>query len=135
MKVIHDSLVGGPTAWQLRVLATEVLGSKGEERELAKHFGLELVVLRRLVLLVRRDAATTVYRPATVRHLDVGAGLGIGVLTVVVIVVERSVRVIALNQPSARCIEVSGRQSQARVLVQRIDCLDQALAERVIAKD
>ena len=44
-------------------------------------------------------------------------------------------RVVALDQPAARRVEVRGRQRQAGVLGQRINRLDQALAESVVAEN
>ncbi len=78
--------------------------------------------------------------PYTVRPLSVSftSWLPVPLFSVVpveVIVVQRNVGIVALNQTSAGRVILGGRQRQAGVLVKRIDGLHQSLAEGGFAHD
>ena len=92
---------------------------------------LEVVALDRGDLHVGSDAAAAVYRAAAIGefHFAIGVVLVLFALAVVVIVVERDVGVIALNQTSARRVVLRRGQRQAGVLGERIDGLHQTFAE------
>src|SRR5271165_1812180 len=68
-------------------------------------------------------------------HFAVGRVGTLGAVAVVVIVVERDVRVVALNQTSAGRVVVRRGQGQAGIFRQRIDGLHQSLAERDFTYD
>src|SRR5579871_2310146 len=92
---------------------------------------LEMVRFNRRDVYVGSDATATVHRASAVSelHLAVRRVGALGALAVVVVVVQRDVAVIALNQPSARSVVVSGRKSQTGIFRQRIDGLHQTFAE------
>ncbi len=94
----------------------------------AEQLGLELVVLGRFVLLVRRNSAAAVDRSSAVGALDVQRILGLGAFAVVIIE-ERDVGVVTLDQAAAGRIVVRGRQRQSGVVVERENGLNQPLTE------
>ena len=108
--------LGSLVSWR----APKNLAAKLNMRIFPDQLDLELVVLRRHVLLIRRDAAAAVYRAAAVGHLHVLRVLLIQV-GVIVIIQERDVRIIALDQPAAGRIVMRRGQRQAGVLAQRVN--------------
>ena len=87
-------------------------------------------------LFVGIDAATAIDGASAVGQLHfVVCSRRIFFLAVVIVVVERDVRVVALNQASARRVVLGGRQRQAGVFRQRIHGLHQTLAKCVFADD
>src|SRR5437870_3732054 len=94
-----------------------------------------MVALEGRNLHVRCDAAAAVDRATAVGELDLTAVVAVFAFPIEVVVIERDVRVVALNQPSARGVVLSGGQCQSRVLVERIYSLNQSLAERSFAYD
>src|SRR5271167_287236 len=98
---------------------------------------LKLVGLDRGDSYVRSDAAAAVHGSPAVGHLDfVIDGRSVGVLAVVVVVVvQRDIAVIALNQTAAGGVVLGRGQRQSGVLRQRIHGLHQALAEGGLAGD
>src|SRR5260370_33951419 len=80
------------------------------------------------VFLVGRNAAAAVDGPAAVGALHIHRILGVGVLAVVVIE-ERDVGVIALDQATAGSVIMRGSKGEAGVVLKRIDGLNQSLAE------
>ena len=88
-------------------------------------------------LLVGRDAAAAVDGAAGVGELDLEVGLVglLGVVADVVVVVERDVVVVALDEAAGGRVVVIGRQGEAGVLGDLEDGLDEALAEGGFADD
>src|SRR5579862_7562050 len=71
-EIVHHLVVRFPTLGQLCVLPrSKEFRREIVQRVLAEHLGLKLVVLCGRVLLVRRDSAAAVNRPAAVGHLHV----------------------------------------------------------------
>ena len=115
-------------------MRAEVVLGEVEERVLAINCVSKRVQLGSRILLVRSDAAAAVNRAPAVGHLDVLVIPRFGVVAVVVIE-ERDVGVVALDQPSAGRVVAVGGQRQAGVLGQREHGLHQALAERRFAQN
>src|ERR1700683_5390047 len=103
-------------------MRTKPLGREVEELVLGQQVGLELVVLRRFVFLIGRDAAAAIHRSAAVGALDVLQVLLLGALAVVVIE-ERDVGVVTLDQAAAWGVVVSGGQCEAGIILERINGL------------
>ena len=91
---------------------------------------LKVIALDRIDLYIGTNAAAAVNRASAVGefHFAIRVVAGVG-LAIVIVVVERDVAVVALDQPSAGRVVVSRGQRQAGVLRQRIYRLNQALAE------
>src|SRR5271157_1738586 len=118
------------------VIDDVVLGEV-EERVFLQHRVLKLIGLDAGNLGVGRDAAAAVHGPPAVGHLDFVVGsAGVSVIAVVVIVVvERDIAVIALNQAAAGSVVLGRGQRQAGVIRKRIDGLHQAFAEGGLTRD
>src|SRR5580692_305638 len=82
---------------------------------------------------IRRDATASGNLPAAVREPDLRRMLRH--LAFVMIFVERNGFVIALDQPSARCVVTRCGQRKSGVLAERLNRLDQALAKGYFAND
>src|SRR6266566_3371270 len=100
-----------------------------EEDVMLKQRILETVAFNRRNLDVRTNAATTINRATAVRELDLVRVVVLFRLAVEIVVVERDIRIIALNQTSAGRVVFGGGQSQACVLRKRIDRLHEPFAE------
>src|ERR1700685_4303082 len=96
-----------------------------EELVLRQNVGLELIVFGRFIFLIGRDATAAIHRSAAVGALHVLEVLLLGAFSVVVIE-ERYVGVVALDQTPARGVIMSGGQGQAGIVLERINGLNQA---------
>src|ERR1700679_1835280 len=105
-----------------------------EELVLGQQIGLELVVFRRFKLLIGRNTASAVNRPAAIGALHILQILGLGALAVV-IVEERNVRIVALDQTTAGRVVMRGSEREPGVVLQRIDGLNQTFAERGLTQN
>src|SRR5579871_1036816 len=116
-------------------MRAEPFGDEGEKDKpiLAEEAELELVVLG-FVLFIRRDAIAAVDGASAVGTLHVQGILGVGALAVVVIE-ERNVRIVALDEASARRVIVRGGERQTGVFGKLPDLLDQPLAEGVLTEN
>src|SRR5579859_5447768 len=124
MKFIQYAGVRLPTFGELCASpATEPLRREVEELKLAQHVGLKLVVLGRFVFFVGGNSATAINRASAVGAFHILHVLGIGALAVVVIE-ERDVGVVALDQAAARRVVVRRCQRKTGVLRQRKHGLD-----------
>src|ERR1700678_2380709 len=99
-----------------------------EELVLGQQIRLKFVVLRRLVLFVGRDATAAVHGSAAIGALDVLHIFGLCAFAVVIIQ-ERYVGVVALDQTAAGRIVMSCGERQSGVVIQRINGLDQTLSK------
>src|SRR6185437_13878056 len=72
-----------------------------EKRVMLQQGILEAVALLGVKLHIRRDAAATVNRAAAVGELHFFIGVVVDVLAIEIIVIQRDVAVVALNQASA----------------------------------
>src|SRR5208337_1484088 len=90
---------------------------------------LELVGLVRRQLHVGSDAATAIHGTPTIGELDFVVGVILLALAIVVVIVERKVRVIALDETSAGGVVLGGGQGKAGIFGERKHGLHQALAE------
>src|SRR5208283_4191488 len=84
---------------------------------------------------VRRDPTPTIHRASPIRELDFVVRIIVLALAVVIVIVQRLVGVIALDQASAGGVVLRGGEGQAGIFRQRIHGLHQALAERDFAND
>ena len=107
-----------------------------EERVMLQQRVLKVIALDRRNHDIRRDAAAAIYRAAAVGelHFAVGVAARFG-FAVVVVVVERNVAVVALDQPSTGRVIVRRGERQASIFRQRIHSLHQTLAKRDFARD
>jgi len=121
LKVARNGLVNS------KVMQAEL----GESAMLQERFlsGSELGVF---VLDIRRDATTAINLTTAVGEAHIRVRRG-GILRMIVIIVKRNVVIVALNQPAARGVVAGGGQRQARVLAEREDSLNKALAEAGLA--
>ena len=129
LELLHDGVVDH------EVLADgvggEVVLAEVEEGVVLGQAVLEAVGLDGFDLLVGRDAAAAVDGAAGVGELDLEValvGLG-GVVADVVVVVERDVIVVALDEAAGRSVVVIGGEGEAGVFGDLEDGLDEALAE------
>jgi len=116
----------------------EVVLTEVEEGVVAEKIVLEVIGLQVVDLLVGGDAAAAVDGATRVGelHLEVALVLGfVGVIANVVVVVERDVIIVALNEAAGRCVVVIGGESETGVFGDLEDGLDQALAECGFADD
>src|SRR5258707_2480428 len=93
----------------------------------------ELSQFRRSHGDIWRDAASARHWASAIRQFHFRRM--IGDLAFVVILIERNRFVVALNQPSARCVVPRGRERQSGVLAQSRDRLYQALADGCLSDD
>ncbi len=134
MELVHRRRVHVPVGRQLFLVdREEMLGVVGE-RKLRQQIRFERVEFLGRELLVGRDPTAAIHRASAVGHLHVGRIPRRGVVPVVVIE-ERNVAVVALDQPPAGRVVLGRGQRQAGILDDRINRLDQPLAERVIAEN
>src|SRR5208337_876366 len=129
--VVHFKLLG-------HLVVDHVMLAEVEERVLLQQGVLKLVGLRCRNLYVGGDAATAVDRAPAVGHLHfvVRVGTRVTVLAVVVIVVvERDVAIVTLDQSATRSVVLGCGQRQSGVLRQWVNGLHQPLAERSLAGD
>ena len=96
---------------------------------------LEVIALHRGYDLVRSDAAATIDRAPTVGKLHFLVGAVRIDVAVVVVVVERHVGIITLDQASARGVVPGCRERQSGVFRERIYRLHKSLAEGGFADD
>ena len=102
-----------------------------EESVMLQQRILERRALDGIDLHIRSNSAAAVHGASAVGELDlaVSRALAVFVGTLEIIVVERDVRIVALNQASAGRVVVSGGQSQASIFGERINGLHQAFAK------
>src|SRR5262249_2423799 len=129
----HHVRTGCPVSRKLRLLWPEIGARKAEDHARIGDPALEKSRLFRLVFLVGGDSTAAVYLASNIGRLHVVliGGIAFGV----VIIEERFLRIITLDQPSARRIVVSDREQQRRTLVQRKLRLHQAFAKGGLAHD
>ena len=110
---------------------------KVEERIVLQQRVLEVVALDRGDLDVGSDSAAAVNGASAVSqfYFAIGVVFVVLALAVEVIVVERNVGVVTLNQASARRVVLGRGQRQTGVLRQRINRLHQTFAESSFADD
>src|SRR5579863_5165403 len=97
---------------------------------------LKVIALQRRDHHIGRDAAAAIDGASAIGefHLAVGVAAGFGV-AVVVVIVKRNVAIVALDQATTRRVVVSRGEGEAGILRQRINGLNQALAERHFTDD
>src|SRR5208282_140874 len=117
------------------LVSARVALSKIKQRVVLQQRVLELGGLVGCKLHVRSDAAAAIHRASAVRELDLVVGVILFPLAIIVIIVEREIGVIALDQASAGGVVLRGGEGQAGIFRQRIHGLHQALAERDFAND
>jgi hypothetical protein len=132
VEFVQGGGVGRPALGQLGVVLAEVVAREVEERRLHVKLGLELVDLGRGVLFIGGDAAAAIDGAAAIGHLDVLHVLGF--VLVIVVIEERLIGVIALDEAAAGCIEMGRGERQAGVFGERIDGLHQPFAESGFAQ-
>src|SRR6266851_3097344 len=116
----------------------QVMLAEVEEGVVSKEAFLKGIGLQVVDLFIGSDASTAVDSPAGVGELDLEVALVLGLVFVVahvVVVVERDVVVVALDQAAGGRVVVVGGESEARVLCDGEDGLDQTLAEGGFADD
>ena len=115
----------------------EVVLGEVEEGVVLQERVLEVVGLDVVDLFVGGDAASAVDGAAGVGELDLEVGLvGLGgVVADVIVVVERDVVVVALDEASGGSVVVVGGEGEAGVFADLEDGLDEALAEGGFAYD
>src|SRR3981081_2993079 len=99
---------------------------------------LKVIGFHVIDLLVGSDASTAIDSSAGIRELDLEVTLVLGfvfVISDVVVVVERDVVVVALDQAAGGRVVVVGGESEARVLGDGEDGLDKTLAEGGLAAE
>src|SRR5260370_22090504 len=108
---------------------------KVKQRVVLQQRVLELIGLEGRELHVGSDAATAIHGASPVGELHFVVGVILLALPVVVVIVEREVRVIALDETSAGGVVLGGGKCEAGMFGQWIDGLHQALAEGYFACD
>ena len=131
MQLGQDLLIRHPALGQLGFSVTEVVLGEIEERVFARQVGLKAIKLG-YELLIGRDTAAAIHGAAAVGHLDV-LRISRGRVFAVIVIEERNIAVIALDQPAAGRVIFRRGQSQPRVFRERINGLDQALAKGIVA--
>ena len=104
------------------------------EEARAEESDLQAIELGGFVLLVGSDTAAAINRAPSLGHLDVDRVAAI-LIAVEVVIVERLLTVIALDQPAAGRIEMRDGQSQAGIVRKRKHGLHQTLSERGLAQN
>src|SRR5205809_4912592 len=127
-EIMHHSIVDFEFLRVGTVIHNVALGEI-EKDVMLKQRVLETVAFNRRNLDVRTNAATTINRASAVRELDLVRVVVLFRLAVEIVVIERNIRIIALNQTSAWRVVFGGGQSQAGVLRKRIDRLHEPFAE------
>src|SRR5438034_4172669 len=125
-EILHHSIVDFEFLRVGPVIHNVALGEI-EKDVMLKQRVLETVAFNRRNLDVRTNAAATINRASAVRELDLVRVVVLFRLAVEIVVIERNVRIIALNQTSAWRVVFGGGQSQAGVLRKRIDRLHEPL--------
>src|SRR5258705_7269902 len=116
-----------------QVVLAEVEEGIVSEETFLKVFGFHVIDL-----LVGGDASTAVDSSTGVGELDLEIALVLGfvfIVTDVVVVIERDVVVVALDEAAGRRVVVVGGKSQTRVLGDSEDGLNETLAEGGFADD
>ncbi len=132
-EVLHHLVIGLPVV--LDVPVEQVVLGEVEERVVLQQRVLELGVLLRRERDVGRDAAAAEHLAAAIGLFDFLVRIVVLVLEVVVVVVKRNAGVFALDEAARRRVVLRRGESEAGVLGERIDRLDQPLAERGLAGD
>src|SRR5207245_11694082 len=114
-EILHHSIVDFEFLRVGTVIHDVALGEIEEDVTLEQGV-LEAVALNRRNLDVRTNAAAAINRAPTVCELNLVRVVVLFRLAVEIVVIERNVRIIALNQTSAWRVVFGGGQSQARVL-------------------
>src|ERR1700710_1570419 len=90
-----------------------------EERVVLQQRILKAIRLQIIDSLIRRDSSAAVHGTTRIRQLHLEVALVLGLrrrIAYIVVVVQRDVVVVALNQPSRWRVIVIGGQGKARVL-------------------
>ena len=136
LELLHHGVVDGEVAGY--GVVGEIVLAEVEEGVVLIESVLEVVRLGRVDLLVGGDAAAAVDGASGVGELDLEVRLVLGrgaLVADVVVVVERDVVVVALDEAAGRGVVVVSRQGEAGVLGDLEDGLDEALAEGGLAGD
>ena len=97
---------------------------------------LEVIALDGRNVYVGSDAAAAVNRPSAIGEFYFAIRrVVLGFAAIVVVVVERDIAVVALDEASARGVVVSSGERKPGVFRQRLHRLHQTLAERDFADD
>src|SRR5947207_3056369 len=115
------------------MVSDNVVLSKIEEGIMLQQSVLKMIALDRVNLYIGCNSAATVNRAATIGQLDFFVGGIANAVAVEVVVIERDVAVITLNQPTAGGVIFRRRQGQTGVVRERINRLNQAFAKRGFA--
>src|ERR1019366_4868442 len=124
VEFVHGGGVGGPALGQLGFVLAEVVAREVEERRLYVKLGLQTIDFGLGVFFVGGDPAAAIDSAAAIGHLHVLHVLRL--VLVIVVIEERLVAVIALDQAAAGRVEMRRSERQAGVFGKRIDGLHQA---------
>ena len=87
-----------------------------EERIMLQHRVLKVIALDGINLDVWSNSATTINRATAVRQLHFLVRGVIDSVAVEVVVIQRHITVVALNQPPTWCVVLGRRQCQTRIV-------------------
>src|SRR6185437_2222523 len=114
-------------------MVTEIKRREIEEGVLSGYIQFECIQFGRFKFLVWSDASAAINNPPQVRLLHILRVFRRGPLSVVV-VEERNVRIVPLNQTPAGSVIVLGGEGKPGVVAQRVNGLHQTLTECRVAQ-